>query len=194
MPAPLTTPAPAPVKEMPKLPEKKPESSSEDMARLTIKAPIDMRISVDGQQTARDAAEMTFRTPALEQGKNYFYQVKAEVVREGKTVTETKRVLVRAGQQAVVDFSPLKSTALVTVQMPKDAQLYVDGFLYPLPANQRTFTTPALAKDKEYFYELKAQVVREGKTHTETHKINVEPGKHVKVAFKTLDAIQTAGR
>jgi uncharacterized protein (TIGR03000 family) len=198
---------PEPEKEMPRVmprvPEPTPETSDAIPAQVVIKAPTDVRILVNGQMAVRDAAVMTFTTPGLRKGKSYSYQVKAEMVREGETVTETKEVMVQAGHEAVIDFTHLKAppviqatatTALVTVNLPPDAKLYVDGGAYPLQANQRTFATPALAKGKDYFYELKAEVVRDGKTHTETRKVAVEPGKHVKVDFKTLEAVETASR
>ena len=62
------------------------------------------------------------------------------------------------------------------------------------PGTGKTFTTPTLDQGKAYSYELKAKVVREGQSQEETHTISVEPGKHVKVEFKTLNAIQTVKR
>jgi uncharacterized protein (TIGR03000 family) len=186
---------------MPKLPAPTPDSTTVNTAQVVIKAATEVRISVNGQRTERDAAEMTFLTPALQQGKSYSYEVNAEFVRDGKLTTETKRVTVKAGHQTMVDFSDLNLGAIaqaamkpatVTVNLPEDGKLFVDGAPYPISANQRTFNTPALRQGKDYYYELKAQVVRDGKTQTETQTITVEPGKHVQVNFKTLKAVQTA--
>jgi uncharacterized protein (TIGR03000 family) len=48
-----------------------------------------------------------FASPALEPGKEYFYTLKADLVQDGKTVSTTKQVYVRAGDesQVTLDFS-----------------------------------------------------------------------------------------
>ena len=50
-------------------------------------------------------------TPALEPGKFYYYTLKAEVVRDGKALVETKKVFVEAGKEAFVDFGDSKLAA-----------------------------------------------------------------------------------
>jgi uncharacterized protein (TIGR03000 family) len=49
----------------------------------------------------------TFNTPVIEPGQAYYYMVRAEVVLDGKTHSETKRVIVRAGQNTQVGFPEL---------------------------------------------------------------------------------------
>jgi uncharacterized protein (TIGR03000 family) len=52
-------------------------------------------------------------TPALQSGAEYVYTLKVELVREGKTVTESKDVTFRAGSTVKVDFNKLDTTATV---------------------------------------------------------------------------------
>jgi uncharacterized protein (TIGR03000 family) len=63
-------------------------------ATLTVN---DVAINAKGKQT--------FATPKLEKGKTYFYTVKAELVRDGKPVTETRKIDVAAGKDVTVDFT-----------------------------------------------------------------------------------------
>jgi uncharacterized protein (TIGR03000 family) len=97
----------------------------EAVAQLIIKAPTDVRILVNGKLTQRPAAEMTFRTPALQRGKAFRYEVQATASRQGQQVSQTKTVTVRAGELTQVDFTDLKSaqSALVTVNLPADARI-----------------------------------------------------------------------
>ena len=53
---------------------------------------------VDGQRVPLTGATQSFNTPTLEPGKDYYYTMKAIAVRDGKTVTQTKRITVRAGE------------------------------------------------------------------------------------------------
>ena len=49
----------------------------------------------------------TFKTPALEVGEAYYYILTAEVVRDGAKQTQTKRIVVRAGETATAAFTDM---------------------------------------------------------------------------------------
>src|SRR5947209_5545369 len=83
------------------------KDEKETSATVTVKAPLDVRVKFNGQLARRSAEEESFATPALEKGQKYSYQVVAEAERDGKTVTLTKKVSVKAGEQSMVDFSEL---------------------------------------------------------------------------------------
>jgi uncharacterized protein (TIGR03000 family) len=52
-----------------------------------------------------------YQTPTLAPGQTYFYEVRVEVNRDGKAVSQTKRVLLRAGQEVRADFKDMETTA-----------------------------------------------------------------------------------
>ena len=56
---------------------------------------------------------------------------------------------------------PAVSVARLTVKVPEDARLYVDGVRCPLTTDTRTFDTPELEAGRKYSYTLKAEVVRD---------------------------------
>jgi len=149
-----------------------------------------MQLSVEGRPIPRTASEETFLTPALEPGYSYVYTFKAHVVRNNQTVAYTKQVRVRAGQTSIADFTTLatqgKGTAKVTVKLPADARLYVDGVLYPLNSEVRSFTTPELEAGQRYYYTLQAELVRDGETRTARKRVIVEAGKDITVEFTDL--------
>jgi uncharacterized protein (TIGR03000 family) len=63
------------------------------------------------------AEQRVFQTPLLEPGQLYYYDLRAEVERDGKTITRTQRVIVRAGAVTRAAFNDLPSTGTVlTVQ------------------------------------------------------------------------------
>jgi uncharacterized protein (TIGR03000 family) len=47
----------------------------------------------------------SFDTPALERGRQYFYTVRTEVVRDGQTIAQSRRITFSAGQEVNVNFS-----------------------------------------------------------------------------------------
>lgn len=80
-------------------------------SRLIVDLPEDAKLFVDGQLMKTQSGKRTFRTPALEKGQAYFYVLRAEVVREGKVQTQTRRVIVRGGEEITASFRNLDGVA-----------------------------------------------------------------------------------
>lgn len=85
--------------------------SGKDGASLRFQLPANAALFVDGRRVAGDGAERAFFTPPLQAGQRYFYDVKAEVVVNGQTVVEEKRVVVTAGADLVESFPRLLAAA-----------------------------------------------------------------------------------
>ncbi len=78
-------------------------------ALLVIHLPADAVLYVEGRRAETSNQTVRYiQTPALEEGAGYFYVVRVDVVRNGKTVSETQRVHFRAGQEIRVSFEHLK--------------------------------------------------------------------------------------
>jgi uncharacterized protein (TIGR03000 family) len=100
-------PAPAVVPDKPKekLPTPMKSEAPVNTGTVVIAAPAGVQITVNGQAIALKGTEQSFVTPELEPGANYSYMVKASTVREGQTVSQTRKVMIKAGGEARVDFS-----------------------------------------------------------------------------------------
>lgn len=100
-------PLPAPKKDGPPkkdLPKKEP-------GKVTITLPADAKLLFNGVAAAGTGESRTFRTPDLEEGRDYEYVLTAEVVRDGQTLTAVERVIVRAGSDTPVTLAPAASAA-----------------------------------------------------------------------------------
>ena len=135
----------------------------------------------------------TFVSPVLQPGETYFYDLKAEVVRDGERKTETRRVTIRAGQIARVDFRDMgnaedtvAAAATVTVRLPEKARLLIDGKPASLTSNVRTFKTPNLPAGRTYYYVLTAELERGGETLSQSQTVTVQAGKKIAVNFDQL--------
>jgi uncharacterized protein (TIGR03000 family) len=79
---------------------------------LVVQLPADAKLYVDDQLTKTEGqAERTFSTPSLERGRDYYYILKAEVVRDGQTTSDSRRVIVRAGEEARASFGDMAAVA-----------------------------------------------------------------------------------
>lgn len=80
-------------------------------ARLTVELPADATLYVDGALVKGEGASRNFHTPDLPAGQTFYYELKAEVTVGGKTITEAKTVLVKAGEASAQSFGKLLAAA-----------------------------------------------------------------------------------
>jgi uncharacterized protein (TIGR03000 family) len=73
-------------------------------ATLIVNLPEDATLTIDGEATTSTSAQRVFVSPALEQGKEYEYTLKAQVVRDGKPQIATAKVTVRPGETSQVEL------------------------------------------------------------------------------------------
>jgi uncharacterized protein (TIGR03000 family) len=91
------------------------DTSTSTRARLTFLLPAGAKLYIDGK-AVKAAPGQTFHTPALEKGESYYYEVKAEVMRDGKPVSETRRLTLKAGSSIRADFRKLGDTAVTSTK------------------------------------------------------------------------------
>jgi uncharacterized protein (TIGR03000 family) len=75
-------------------------------ATLLVRLPADARLTIDGDATVSTGAARRFASPPLPAGRTYYYTLTAEVLRDGRRLTVTDRVAVRAGQESAVELAP----------------------------------------------------------------------------------------
>jgi uncharacterized protein (TIGR03000 family) len=87
---------------------------SADRARIIINLPRDAKLFVEDRQIKGAAQKKEFLTPTLEKDQYYYYEFRAEVVRDGKPVSETRRLMLKAGGTFRADFSSLGTTGVAS--------------------------------------------------------------------------------
>jgi len=82
-----------------------------------------------------------------------------------------------------------KAPATLTVSLPADAKLTVDGSPTKSTSNLRTFTTPELNPGRTYSYTLKAEYVKDGQAVSAEKVVYVQAGKETKVSFEGATSV-----
>jgi uncharacterized protein (TIGR03000 family) len=85
---------------------KKKDVKKKEPGKVTIRVPGDAKILFNGVAASGTGDSRTFVTPDLDSDRDYEYLLTAEVVRNGRTLTATERVIVRAGSDTQVSLSP----------------------------------------------------------------------------------------
>jgi uncharacterized protein (TIGR03000 family) len=73
-------------------------------AHVTVVLPQPARLWVNGV-LVHAVGKQTFETPPLERQRRYPYTMKVELLRDGQTETDTRRVILAAGKSGTVDFT-----------------------------------------------------------------------------------------
>jgi uncharacterized protein (TIGR03000 family) len=89
------------------------ETAAPAPAHVVVKLPENARLFVDDQPCPLTSATRAFDTPTLEPGRVYYYTLRAEVTRDGRPVTDSKRVTLRAGEESVVEFGDIGAVLTV---------------------------------------------------------------------------------
>jgi uncharacterized protein (TIGR03000 family) len=102
-------PKPEPIQEPKKATE---EAALPAPATIIVNLPTDAKLAIDDFMTTSTSSPRIFATPTLERGKDFTYMLKAEIQRDGRTLTTTQMVTVRAGQESRVELQfPVASVA-----------------------------------------------------------------------------------
>jgi uncharacterized protein (TIGR03000 family) len=88
--------------------------------------------------------------------------------------------------------APPPNTARLIVELPASAKLYVDDQPMKATSARRVFRTPSLEPGQSYYYMLRAELVRDGKTYQESKKVVLRPGDEIRASFADLDEMRTA--
>jgi uncharacterized protein (TIGR03000 family) len=111
-------PKPDPPQDVPKVPtlreilRKVGQVDAGDRAGIVVLLPGDARLFLEDQPThpQTDRSQRLFFTPPLQRATIHIYHARAELHRNGKTVTKTREILLRAGEVALVDFRGLSAS------------------------------------------------------------------------------------
>jgi uncharacterized protein (TIGR03000 family) len=105
---------PEKLKDAPPPPAAKPMGGG--AAKVIFDVPEGSTLFVEEQPIKGQSATRQFSTPELVPGQTYYYTVRVDTTRDGKPVSETRRVLVRAGDLVRESFFDAKADAVVKTQ------------------------------------------------------------------------------
>ena len=176
--------------EPPPLPEPPPATDQQTGTMiLSMDVPEDARVYVNGVLTKTPGTHRQFVSRGLASGYQYTYRVRAVVDRNGKELSDTQVVRVEAGDTADLAFdfdraTPSLVPTTLTVHVPEDAEVTLEGHDTNATGSVRQFTTTGLAKGAEWNdYSLVVTLNRDGRVETRRKTINLIGGESRKLSF-----------
>lgn len=95
---------------------------------------------------------------------------------------EEKKVMPKEEKKGGVTFAPV-APAYVTVNVPADAKVTIDGNATISTSTVRIYATPSLKAGTVHYYTFTAEVVRGGQTYSATEKVAVEAGTKTEITL-----------
>ncbi len=106
--APMSPPAAAPGFDFNPLAPERPSSSyvpkPSNSALISVWVPYDAKVIVNGHVTESKGSRRQFVSYGLQSGYSYKYEIKAQVVRDGKILEDVRTVTLTAGEDTSVAF------------------------------------------------------------------------------------------
>jgi uncharacterized protein (TIGR03000 family) len=171
-------------------------SLGQDAVMLNVWVPTDAKVFVNGTATTSQGSERRFVSRGLRRGANYAYEVRAEIVRDGKKVIDTKQIVLTSGQKASLEFAfdatsgedrvaakPVSTTLRLNV--PADAKVYLAGKETQSTGEEREFTTTRLASGENWNdYTVRVELTRNGQTLSKESTISLIGGQDRDLAIE----------
>jgi uncharacterized protein (TIGR03000 family) len=158
---------------------------------LSVTVPEDAKVFVNGRLTKTPGALRRYVSPGLVRGLSYTYEVRAEVEREGKKLSDTKMVSLRSGQRADVAFlfqteAPVQT--VLTLNLPEDATVTLAGRATRATGPVRSFATKKLAPGQRWKdYHVVVSLERNGRLVTRQETITLTGGEDQELTFGFVD-------
>lgn len=154
---------------------------------LTVEVPEDAKIFVNGQPTTSTGERREYVSRNLELGFTYSYEVRAEVVRDGQTIQETKKVDLKAGETARLAFALAPSEKVetkLTVHVPQDAKVFLAGNETSAQGPTRVFRTTGLRQGSRWNdYVVKVEWRQGERVISQEKRISLKAGENKEIEF-----------
>jgi uncharacterized protein (TIGR03000 family) len=169
------------------------QRSNPNQVLFVVTLPADARLLADGTLIPGSGPVRTFVSPALEPGREYIYDLAIEVDRNGKVLRDSQSIRFQAGKTANVSFAEPKSESSppppagttvpkvtrIRVRMPDGAALYVEG----RPWAGQVVQTPPLEPGRTHYYQLRVELIRDGRRAVVTREVAFRAGQDFTVDF-----------
>jgi uncharacterized protein (TIGR03000 family) len=166
-----------------------PPAARADSGVLTVSVPADARVFVNGKSTTSTGTQRHFVSRGLRNGYKYAYEVRVEVVRDGRTIDDVKNVELRAGENSRLAFNlgaGEELTTTLTLKVPENATVTLAGAETKSTGELRTFSTNQLAKGQSWSdYLVSVSWEQDGETLVKEEAITLTAGEDRTLEFSS---------
>jgi uncharacterized protein (TIGR03000 family) len=178
-----------------------------DGIAISVNVPAEAKIFINDRATSSAGEERLYISRGLRAGATYRYVVRAEMVRDGKTIEREETVRLGAGENAELRFDFSEQVAesseggeakpvatKLTVRVPAGAKVFLSDAETNATGTTREYVTHRLAQGQTWSdYVVRAEIERDGRTISSEQRISIEGGSDRELTFD-FDAASVAAR
>ena len=158
--------------------------SSDTKAVLNLVLPRNAKVLINGKLTTTKGTRRSYVSRRLKKNKDYKYQVKAIVVRDGKQTVRTKMVTMRSGVDQTVKLDFDNTVTTLALRVPVDAKVKLCGKTTQQTGALRSYKTNSLAKGKTWkSYKVSVEYVVDGKKRVVERTLDLKAGQQHELAI-----------
>jgi uncharacterized protein (TIGR03000 family) len=168
---------------------------------LSVHVPAEAKVYVNDSLTKSTGDLRRYVSRGLAPGAAYTYRVRAEFVRSGEEISETKTVRLTAGGSASIDFNdptlaaPMATNPVetkLTLHVPADAKVFLAGNETQQTGETRHFVTSQLSSGRSWNdYVVRVEVQRNGQVMADEQVLSLTGGESRELVMD-LDAPKVA--
>jgi len=168
----------------PKTDKKKKKVSTGDVF-IKVDVPEATKVYVNDRLTTSTGGNRQFISRDLHKGLDYTFRIRAELERDGKKLTSTRKLTVQAGQTISVNFDFRQVETKITLVVPEGAKVTLSGQTTTTPGRVRVFSTSKLTKGQSWKdYTIQVSLNKNGKNVTQEKTIDLNGGENRTLTFK----------
>jgi len=190
--APAAAPAPAPAKKSAGL-------VPAGGAFLLVEVPENAKLLINGNPSSLTGGLRKFAANGLTDDQQYQYEVKMVFEEGGQSREQTKTVWLVSGEEQTVSFDAAEATVVadagkpasltaattnLTLRVPADAKVWIEGHLTGSTGAVRNFGTRRLAQGEEWAdYEVRVATIVDGQEQVAVRKLTLTGGRDTDVTI-----------
>jgi uncharacterized protein (TIGR03000 family) len=152
---------------------------------LSLRVPTDAQVFINDYKTKTNGDLRRYVTRNLKTGREYYYHVKAVVVRNGKTIERNELVSLKAGESEAVEFDFDSSVTSLALNVPANAKVTLCGKKTKASGDSRHFSTTKLEPGQVWNdYTVEVALETNGKVYRQEKKINMVGGESYQLTFE----------
>jgi uncharacterized protein (TIGR03000 family) len=154
-------------------------------AILNVQLPEDAKIYVNDRLTSSTGDARRYVSRRLKPGKSYSYNITAAIERDGKQISVSKKLVMKAGEIKSLEFDFEKPILTqVTVRVPEDAKITLSGNQTSASGKVRRFKTMLKPGQQWNDYTVEVSLERDGRTIREKRTLDISAGQQYVVDFE----------
>lgn len=152
---------------------------------LSLRVPTDAQVYINDHKTKTKGDVRRYVSRNLKSGREYYYHVKAVVVRNGKKIERNELVSLKAGEAEAVEFDFEKSVTSLALNVPANAKVTLCGKKTAASGDSRHFSTTKLEPGQVWNdYTIEVALESNGKIVRQEKKIKMVGGESYQLTFE----------